>query len=134
MNDQKSIILFDGICNLCNSSVVFVLKRDRHERFKFASLQSDAAKNILLHYNWKNNEMNSILLVEDGEVYEKSTAALRISDHLGKPWCYLSYAKYLPLSWRDMLYSFIARNRYNWFGKKDSCVLMIPEYKNRFIQ
>jgi predicted DCC family thiol-disulfide oxidoreductase YuxK len=99
----------------------------------FASLQSDAAKNILLQYKCKNNKMDSILLVEGGQVYEKSTAALMISRHLRAPWPLLSIGLHLPRSWRDGIYDIIANNRYKWFGKKESCVLMVPEHKNRFI-
>ncbi len=131
--DQKTIILFDGICNLCNGSVQFILKRDKNEKFLFASLQSDASKNILLQYNVKKITANSILIIEDGQVYDKSTAVLKISRHLNWPWTMFSIALQLPLSIRDKVYDFIARNRYKWFGKKDSCTMMIPEYKNRFI-
>ncbi len=133
INDKKSIILFDGICNLCNASVQFILKRDPKEQFLFASLQSDAAKNILLQYNCKKNTMDSILLIEGGKVYEKSSAVLKICPHLKWPWRMFSVAAYLPVSFRDKLYEFIAKNRYQWFGKKDSCIMMIPSYKNRFI-
>ena len=131
--DQKTIILFDGICNLCNGSVQFILKRDKNEKFLFASLQSDASKNILLQYNVKKNSLDSILIIEDGQVYDKSTAVLKISRHLNWPWTMFSIALHLPLGIRDSVYDFVGRNRYKWFGKKDSCTMMIPEYKNRFI-
>jgi predicted DCC family thiol-disulfide oxidoreductase YuxK len=131
--DQKTIILFDGICNLCNGSVQFILKRDKNEKFLFASLQSDASKNILLQYNVKKITLDSILIIEDGQVYDKSTAVLKISKHLNWPWTILPIAIHLPLSIRDSVYNFVGRNRYKWFGKKDSCTMMIPEYKNRFI-
>ena len=131
--DQKTIILFDGICNLCNGSVQFILKRDKNEKFLFASLQSDASKNILLQYNVKKNSLDSILIIEDGQVYDKSTAVLKISRHLNWPWTMFSIALHLPLGIRDSVYDFVGRNRYHWFGKKDNCTMMIPEYKNRFI-
>jgi len=131
--DQKTIILFDGICNLCNGSVQFILKRDKNEKFLFASLQSDASKNILLQYNVKKITLDSIIIIEDGQVYDKSTAVLKISRHLNWPWTMFSIALHLPLSIRDSVYDFVGRNRYKWFGKKDSCTMMIPEYKNRFI-
>ena len=85
-NDQKSIILFDGICNLCNASVKFILKRDLKEQFLFASLQSDAAKKILLQYNWKNYQLKSIVLIHDGKVYQKSSAVIKICQQLKWPW------------------------------------------------
>lgn len=132
-NDQKPIVFFDGICNLCNGTIQFLLKRDKTEQFVFASLQSDAAKNILLQYNVKKIKMNSILLIEDGQVYDKSTAVLKICKHLNWPWNMMSVAKVLPLSFRDKIYDYIARHRYKWFGMKNTCTMMLPEYKNRFI-
>jgi len=131
--DQKTIILFDGICNLCNGSVQFILKRDKNEKFLFASLQSDASKNILLQYNVKKITLDSILIIEDGQVYDKSTAVLKICRNLNWPWTMFPIVLHLPLSIRDRIYNFVGRNRYKWFGKKDSCTMMIPEYKNRFI-
>jgi predicted DCC family thiol-disulfide oxidoreductase YuxK len=133
-NDQNSIILFDGVCNLCNSSVKFILKRDKKKQFIFASLQSDAAENILLHHKYKKNGLNSIILIHRDKLYEKSSAVLNIFRVLGMPWRLFSVFYILPLSWRDFLYDFIAQNRYKWFGKKDSCIMMLPKHKNRFIQ
>lgn len=131
--DPKSIILFDGICNLCNGAVQFILKRDKKERFLFASLQSDAAKNVLLQYNVKKMMMDSIILIEEGEVFDKSTAVLRICRHLNGLWPVFYPTVYLPKKMRDLLYDHIARKRYTWFGVKDHCTMMLPEYKNRFI-
>ena len=133
-NDQNSIILFDGVCNLCNSSVKFILKRDKKKQFIFASLQSDAAENILLHHKYKKIGLNSIILIHRDKLYEKSSAVLHIFSVLGMPWRLFSVFYILPLSWRDFLYDFIAQNRYKWFGKKDTCIMMLPTHKNRFIQ
>ena len=130
---EKPIILFDGICNLCNSSVRFVLKNDSREQFLFASIQSDAAKNLLLHLNYKNIQMNSILLVDQGKILERSDAVLRIASELRFPWHLTRVFRILPLGLRDRIYDWIADNRYRWFGKKDRCVFDIPEYENRFI-
>ena len=132
-NDQKTIVFFDGICNLCNGAVQFLLKRDKSKQFLFASLQSDAAKNILLQYNVKKIKMDSILLIEDGKVYNKSTAVLKICKQLDWPWSMMSVAKVMPLSFRDKAYNYIAKHRYNWFGNKNTCTMIIPKYKNRFI-
>lgn len=132
--DQNSIILFDGICNLCNSSVKFVIKRDKKKQFIFASLQSDAAENILLHHKYKKIGLNSIILIHQDNLYEKSSAVLNILSAMGMPWRLLAIFKILPLSWRDSLYDYIAKNRYKWFGKKDKCIMMLPTHKNRFIQ
>ena len=130
---KKSVILFDGVCNLCNSSVQFILKNDKKKQFLFASLQSDAAKKLLLQKNHKNNNLNTIILIEGGEVYEKSTAALKITRRLGRIWSFFYIFIILPKSIRDFIYDFIAKNRYNWFGKKDNCIVPNEENKNRFI-
>lgn len=130
---HNTIILFDGVCNLCNGAVQFLLKRDKTKQFMFASLQSDAAKYILLQYNVKKLSMDSIVFIEDGKIYQKSTAVLRIIKYLNWPWTMISVASLLPLRFRDKMYDFIAMNRYTWFGKKDTCIMMLPEYKNRFI-
>ena len=131
--DHKTIILFDGICNLCNGAVQFLLKREKQEQFVFASLQSDAAKYILLQYNVKKISMDSILFIEDGQIYQKSTAVLKISKYLNWPWTMVSVFRLLPLRFRDKMYDLIAKHRYSWFGKKDTCMMAIPKYKNRFI-
>lgn len=128
------IILFDGICNLCNASVRFVLKQDKKKQFLLASLQSDAAKKLLLQYNYKNNDLNSIILIDRNKVHKKSAAIMIIFGYLGMPWRFLNVMKVLPLGWRDFLYDQIAVRRYKWFGKKDTCTMMLPEHKNRFIQ
>ena len=134
MNDsEKPIILFDGICNLCNWSVRFVLNNEQEDKFLFTSLQSDAAKILLLQYDLKKYSMDSILLIEDGKVYQKSDAVLKICKHLKWPWKIFLGAKYLPLNMRNWIYDLIAKRRYMWFGKKKSCTMMIPKYKNRFI-
>ena len=133
-DDQNSIILFDGICNLCNSSVQFIIKRDKKKQFMFASLQSDAAEKILLHHKYKKNGLNSIIFIHQDKLYEKSSAILNILSVLGMPWKLFTVFDFLPLSWRDFLYDFVAQNRYKWFGKKDSCTMMLPKHKNRFIQ
>ena len=130
---KKSVIMFDGICNLCNTSVQFILKRDQKEQFLFTSLQSDVAKILLLQYKVKKNSLDSILLIEDGILYQKSDAVLKICNHLNWPWRLFLAAKYLPVSKRDKLYDVIAKHRYQWFGKKDVCTMVIPKYKNRFI-
>lgn len=130
---NKSIILFDGVCNLCNASVHFIIKHDKKERYLFASLQSDAAKEILLQFPEKKIEISSVLLVEDNRIYEKSTAALRIAKHLNGCITYLSYARYLPLFIRDGIYAIIAANRYQVFGKSTDCRIPTPQLKKRFL-
>lgn len=130
---DRPVILYDGICNLCNSSVRFILKHDTREKFLFSSLQSDASKKLLLHLNYKIIEMNSILLVENGQIHEKSDAVLKIASELSFPWNLAAAFRILPRKVRDSIYDFVARNRYRWFGKKDSCVYIVNTYENRFI-
>ena len=129
----KSIILFDGICNLCNSSVNFIIKHDKKKHYLFASLQSDAAKEILLHFKRKKINLDSILLIEENAIYEKSTAALKISKHLSKGYHLLYSFIIIPLFIRDSVYTLISKNRYNWFGKKENCMLPSKEVKSRFL-
>jgi predicted DCC family thiol-disulfide oxidoreductase YuxK len=130
---NKSLILFDGVCNLCNSSVNFIIKHDIREHFLFASLQSDAAKEILLQLNEEKIKMDTILLVENGKLYKKSTAALRISKKLNNGYKFLYGFIIIPRFIRDVVYDYIAKNRYKWYGKKESCMLPSPKLKKRFI-
>jgi predicted DCC family thiol-disulfide oxidoreductase YuxK len=122
--EGKGLILFDGHCNLCNGSVQFVIKRDPKEHFRFSSLTWPPAK-TLLEQNPSLQAVDSILFYEDGELYEKSTAALKISGKLKGLWPLMGVFYIVPRFLRDSVYDFIARNRYKWFGKKDDC--KIPE-------
>lgn len=130
---NKSIILFDGVCNLCNSSVHFIIKHDPKAHFLFASLQSDAATKLLLHYNSKKNTFNSIILIEKGTIYKKSTAALKIAKNLNGFYPILYTFIIIPPFIRNYIYDFIATNRYKWFGKKESCMIPTKENKHRFL-
>ena len=131
---KEAIILFDGVCNLCNSSVQFVLQHDNKNQFLFASLQSDAARKLLLQFNYENEEMMSIVLIEDDKIYDKSTAALKIGKKLHPPWNFLYSFIIIPKALRDVVYDVIAKNRYRWFGRRDKCIINKGKYKNRFIQ
>lgn len=132
-SENKSIILFDGVCNLCNASVNFVIKHDKKGQFLFASLQSDAAKEILLQFNLKNLNTDTVILVEDNKIYDKSTAALKIAKKLDGGFKAFSVFFIVPKFLRDWIYVFIAKNRYKWFGKRESCMIPSPELKNRFL-
>ena len=132
-NKKKATILFDGVCNLCNSSVQFVIKHDNKNQFLFTSLQSDASRKLLLQFNYENTKMMSIVLIEDDKVYVKSTAALRIVKELASPWNFLYILIIIPKALRDFVYNIIAKNRYRWFGKRDTCLPNGGKYKNRFI-
>jgi len=131
--NKKSVILFDGICNLCNASVRFIIKRDKKQKFLFASLQSDAATKILLHLKTKKNNLNSIVLIEKGIVYTNSTAALKIARELGLFWQWLYIFIFVTKKIRDSVYRFIAEHRHQWFGKKEYCATDFMANKNRFI-
>lgn len=126
------VILFDGVCNLCNGSVLFIIKRDPQAKFRFASLQSDFGRQQLLKFN-RSATLESVLLIEADKLYDKSTAALKIASKLSGLWPLLSIFRVVPKSWRDGVYTWIARNRYQWFGKREACMIPTPELKSRFI-
>ncbi|WP_077619131.1 thiol-disulfide oxidoreductase DCC family protein [Bacillus sinesaloumensis] len=129
MND---IILFDGICNFCNSSVQFILKRDYNQRYHFASLQSEAGKELLKKHGIPE-DINSFVLIEGDCYYTKSSAALRICRNLKRPYQFLAIFRFVPAPIRDIFYQVIANNRYKWFGKQESCMLPTPETRKRFL-
>ncbi len=131
--ENKSIILFDGVCNLCNNSVQFIIKNDKKHHFIFTSLQSDAAQEVLLHFKLKNSNFDSIILIQNNKVYQKSTAILHISRHLTGFWKLNYVFIIIPKFIRDFVYTFIAKNRYKWFGKRDTCMLPTQKLKTRFL-
>ncbi len=131
--ENKSIILFDGVCNLCNASVNFVIKHDKKKQFLFASFQSDAAKEILLHFNLKNFDSETVILVEGQKLYDKSTAALKIAKRLDGGFKLFYAFLILPKNFRDWIYDIIAKNRYRWFGKRENCIIPSAKLKNRFL-
>lgn len=132
---EHPVVLFDGVCNLCNASVDFVIERDPQARFRFASLQSEAARRLLgpLGYDLGTGDPDSIVLVEDGRVYDRSSAALRIARRLGGFWRLLYVFMAVPRPLRDLVYRWIARNRYRWFGRTEACRMPTPELKRRFL-
>ncbi|MFD1316602.1 thiol-disulfide oxidoreductase DCC family protein [Namhaeicola litoreus] len=132
--NQKPIIFFDGYCNLCSSSIQFILKRDKAQQLLFSSLQSDAAKELLLHNQSKNNLGNSVLFLEQNKVYEKSEAVLRILKYLDFPYRLLTVFKWVPIKIRDKLYDFVAKHRFKWFGRKEICYRSASHHKERFIE
>jgi len=131
-----AIVLFDGVCNLCASSVRFIVERDPNGHFQFASLQSDFARSLLGKHGVAvpEGDPESIVLVEGDHVYDHSTAALRIARKLSGPVKLLSIFRFLvPRFVRDAVYRFIAHNRYRWFGKSDICMMPTPALKARFL-
>jgi predicted DCC family thiol-disulfide oxidoreductase YuxK len=130
---EQPIILFDGICNLCNGAVQFIIKHDKRNLFRFGSLQSGTGQQLLAQYNLPMNEFNSFILIENNKAYSRSTAALKIAKKLNGilPWLYVFMI--IPKIFRDSIYDLIARNRYKWFGQKDECMVPTPELKARFL-
>ena len=126
------IVLFDGECHFCDWSVQFIINHDLKELFYFASIKSDAGKKYLTKYQLPAN-IDSIVLIEKEKVYVKSTAILRVCRHLRGAWKYLFIFRFVPSSVRDIAYDLIAKNRYKWFGKRDSCKLPPPNIRKRFL-
>ena len=129
----KDIILFDGVCNLCNSSINFVIKNDPKSRFVFATLQSKSGKQLIEHYNIDTSKLDSIILIKNNRAYAKSTAALKIVKSLSKLWPLLYLFIIVPPIIRNGVYDYISKNRYDWYGKKDVCMIPTPELKSRFL-
>jgi predicted DCC family thiol-disulfide oxidoreductase YuxK len=128
------VILFDGVCNYCNAIVNWVLRLDRKGVFRFATLQSEHGQALLREHGLPPDNLDSVVLVENGKAYTKSDATLRIAHHL--PW-WLQEARLLwivPRPFRDAIYDTIARNRYRWFGKKESCMIPTAEQRGRFLE
>jgi predicted DCC family thiol-disulfide oxidoreductase YuxK len=136
MERAPTIILFDGVCNLCSRTVSFLVRRDRASRFRFASLQSDAARRICQQHGLPAptaRDPDSIIVISDGRVLERSDAALAIAARLPFPWPVLGLFRILPRRLRDWIYLLVARNRYRWFGRSDGCMIPNPELRSRFI-
>ena len=130
---DKAVVLFDGVCNLCNGAVDFIIRHDAKGRIMFASLQSETGQQLLEHYRLPKDEFESMVLLKQGKLYQKSNAALAIAGELSGAWPLLSNFSVLPVSLRDAMYNFLARNRYRFFGKKETCRLPTPEERSRFL-
>lgn len=131
---HKQLILFDGVCNLCNSSINYVIKHDKNNLFMFAPLQSEVGKEIIEKYYIDTNTTDSILLYsEDKGLRIKSSAAIAIAGKLGFPRNLLSVFYVIPQIMRDWVYDYIANHRYKWYGKKDQCMIPTPELQEKFL-
>jgi predicted DCC family thiol-disulfide oxidoreductase YuxK len=131
---DKKIILFDGVCNLCNGAVTFIIKHDKQDTFRFASLQSEIGKKLVAERGMDAEELDSIILIDPGVAYyQKSTAALEISRELSGGYSLLKNFLFIPEGLRDGIYNFVASNRYKWYGKKESCMIPTPELKSKFL-
>ena len=132
---NKHIVLFDGVCNFCNDSVRFIIKRDKKDLYRFASLQSELGKSLTKSRGIDTNAVDSIILIQPGEAYYlKSDAALNIAKNLNGFYSALSIFLYLPSGFRDFLYDLIAKNRYKWFGKKEACPMPTADEQAKFLE
>lgn len=130
---SRSIVLFDGVCNLCNASVNFIIDRDPKGRFQFAALQWPSGRALMQACGRDPHALDTLVLVEGSRCYTHSTAALRIARRLSGGWPLLAVLLALPRALRDPAYRLVSRQRYTWFGKQDACRLPTPELRSRFL-
>ena len=132
--ENKKIILFDGVCNLCDSAVQFIIRHDKKDVFRFVAIQSDLGKEIINHIGIDTTKTESIILYIPGKAYYyKAEAALKISQDLSAGYKLFSLLKFIPNFISDKVYDYVARNRYKWYGKKDACMIPTPELKTKFL-
>ena len=130
---MSAIILFDGVCNFCNNSVNFIIERDKENHFKFAPLQSEIGQKLLDEHNINKTVTDSVVLIEDGKAYVRTTAALRIAKKLSGAWRLLYGFIIVPSFVRDVFYKLFARYRYKMFGKQEACMMPTPEIREKFL-
>jgi len=130
---RGAVVLFDGVCNLCNGSIQFIVRRDPNGYFRFASLQSEYGRALLREHGLDEADLFSVILVEDGKAYARSDAALRIARRLAGGWKAAGALRVVPRALRDRVYDLVARNRYRWFGRRDTCMIPTPELRERFL-
>lgn len=133
IQDKYDLVLFDGVCNLCNRSVNFIIKRDYKDKFKFGALQDASSHTLLKAYFGNNSYLDSLVLIRGEKVYLKSRAALEIAKILQPPWPLVYIFRIIPTFLRDPIYNWIAKNRYSWFGKQDSCRVPTANERRKFL-
>ncbi|WP_299391258.1 thiol-disulfide oxidoreductase DCC family protein [uncultured Gelidibacter sp.] len=134
LEKNKQLILFDGVCNLCNTSVQYVIKHDQNDVFRYTALQSEVGQELLKQFKIDTKKTDSILLYsEENGISYKSTAALKIASKLGFPRNLIAVFLIVPAFIRNWVYDFIAKNRYKWYGKKDECMIPTAELKSKFL-
>jgi len=133
MIENGGVVLFDGICNFCSSSVLFIIKRDPKGYFRFSAIQTESGESIMKKYNIHSDKADSIILIENNMVYYRSSAALRIARKLKGGWKLFYGAMIIPPFIRNFFYDLVARNRYRWFGKRDHCFIPDQNIRERFI-
>jgi predicted DCC family thiol-disulfide oxidoreductase YuxK len=126
-------LLFDGVCNLCNGFVQFVIRRDPQALVHFASLQSETGQALLEKYGLPTDEINTVVLIKDDQVYTRSAVPLTLMPALGWQWQWMRLGWILPRPIRDGLYDWVAANRYRWFGQREACMIPTPDLKARFL-
>jgi predicted DCC family thiol-disulfide oxidoreductase YuxK len=132
-SDKYQIILFDGVCNFCNASINFIIDHDPEKHFKFAPLQSDFGQKTLRKFNKNTEDFDSVILLKNNQLYQKSEAALEIAKYLSGFWKYLAIFRILPTFILNFFYDIVAKNRYRIFGKSDICRMPTPDLKERFL-
>ncbi|MFN5712349.1 MAG: thiol-disulfide oxidoreductase DCC family protein [Bacteroidota bacterium] len=132
-NQPHKILLFDGVCNLCNNTVLFVIKRDPKKQIRFGAIQSQEGKKLLQKFAIDQQYLGSLIFIDEGKVYLKSSGALRLSKYLSGLWPLLYALMVIPAFIRNPIYDFVAANRYKWFGKKEVCMIPTPELKSLFL-
>ncbi|MEL6132333.1 MAG: thiol-disulfide oxidoreductase DCC family protein [Bacteroidota bacterium] len=133
MKEEKPIVIFDGYCSLCNGTVDFIMRHDPKGQFLFSANQHEPGQQLLMAHGIDPENVTTVYLIENGQLYQRSTAALRIVRHLGLPFSLLYPFILIPPFIRDAVYKVIAKNRYNWFGKRDTCRLPTPDERARFL-
>ena len=131
---ERTVVYFDGVCNLCNRFVDFLIRRDRNRRLRYASLQSAKGQAVMATRRYWGKSDESVLFVDDGEIYDASSAALRILMTLGGVYRLAGALRILPTEFRDFLYEIVADRRYRWFGKRDTCRVPTPEEADLFLE
>lgn len=134
MQHNRAIILFDGVCHLCTSTVQFIIKRDPHGYFTFASLQSEIGRQLLEEHGLQPDALDTFVLVEGSRCFTRSDAALRVAQHLSGGWSLVRALSLIPKPVRDWGYTVIARNRYRWFGRRETCMIPSRDILDRFLQ
>jgi predicted DCC family thiol-disulfide oxidoreductase YuxK len=132
--ESEPVLLFDGVCNLCNSSVQFILKHEKYEQLNFAAIQSQAGDRLLTNYKIDPNQTDSVILIKDNQVYTASDAVLTLTQFLKFPFSLGKLLLVIPNPIRDFFYKKLARNRYKWFGKRESCMIPTPQLRKRFLE
>ena len=127
------VILFDGVCNLCNGAVQFIISRDRKRKYRYASLQSETGRSLMLKAGLSVDKIDTVVLIEGEKAYTHSDVALRVCRHMGGLWPLFQVFYIIPKPIRDAVYDWVARNRYRWFGKREACMVPTPELRSLFL-